>query len=125
MLEDTLLLGDPTALAALFERTEAVVVGHPGEDPATALASLGYVASAHVARVGHGLAITVTSDLVVLSRRGSDRRWRLVAVVVTASRRRSSAGEVSGGSESCTSPLDDASELPEAGSVEGEVIHQR
>lgn len=92
LLEDALLLADEAALCALFEGTRVVVAGQAGQDALRSLRCRGYVASEKAVRVGHDLALTVSGDVVVISRRGSDLRWRLVAVVVTDLRVRSPAG---------------------------------
>ena len=86
LLEDALLMNDGPAVAALFAGTD-VFVASPGRirhgaEATDLLAERGYLASPYCVLVAPGVALGVGDRAVSVSSRGTDGRWRLLAVVV-------------------------------------------
>lgn len=85
LLEDAVLLGDESAVAALFDEGAVLITGRRITGPKQALAELaklGYVASTRTVTVRRDLAVVVSDHAVNISIHGPDRAWRLVAAVV-------------------------------------------
>lgn len=86
LLEDALLMNDGPAVAALFAGADVLVAApgciRHGAEATDLLAERGYLASPCCVRVGPGIALAVGEGAVTVSWRGTDGRWRLLAVVV-------------------------------------------